>query len=241
MDLHERKLGKLPAIHDPRTLPLQRYATEDFSEFPSQRRWDTPIDNWGVMGNDQYGNCTFVTAFHKILNWKVNEHGLSAKPTDNEVIDFCRTQNALNGFNVLQRLKIWRKSGILGNRIWAYLSFNTADPANFKAVINAFGSADIGLAMPSGWRSQEIWGTGTGRAWRPGSWGLHSVPLVGYDADNFYCVTWGQIQPMTTAALLEYCDEAYAVLSPDWFSNDQLSPSGLDLPALCHDLHALTQ
>ena len=36
-----------------------------------------------------------------------------------------------------------------------------------------------------------------------------------------------------------YCDEAYAVLSPDWIGQAKLAPSGFDLAALEADLAAV--
>jgi hypothetical protein len=58
------------------------------------------------------------------------------------------------------------------------------------------------------------------------------VPLVGYDADNVYAVSWGQVIPMSWDALAYYSDEAYGLIDSTWIAKDATAPSGLDLNAL---------
>ncbi len=90
--------------------------------------------------------------------------------------------------------------------------------------------------MPSAWQSADVWGTGDGRRYSYASWGYHSVPLIGYDADYFYCVTWGRLQRLTHAAIERYCDEAFGLIDPVWLGEDNTTPTGLDLAALEADL-----
>ena len=45
---------------------------------------------------------------------------------------------------------------------------------------------------------------------------------------------------MTWGFLDAYCDEAWAILSPDWFNVKQKAPSGFDLAALQKDLEEIT-
>lgn len=70
----------------------------------------------------------------------------------------------------------------------------------------------------------------------PGSWGGHSVPVLAYDADGLTCITWGAKKRMTWDFFANYCDEAYAPLSPDWFNAQGKNPDGLDVNALEADL-----
>ena len=68
-------LGRVPSIRDPDTIPLRRLLAADIQPPPPERLWQTPISDWGVMGNNQYGNCVIVTAAHMLLNWRGNELG----------------------------------------------------------------------------------------------------------------------------------------------------------------------
>src|SRR5215831_19189031 len=64
------KLGKAPAIHDPRTLQLAKYipsgaipappASEDFAK---------KVNKWPMMLNDNLGDCTCACAGHMIQQW----------------------------------------------------------------------------------------------------------------------------------------------------------------------------
>lgn len=234
-----RQLGKLPPRIDPRTLALADYIKPGLPAFPDTRRWDIPIKDWGVMGNDQSGNCVIATAGHLLLNWRANELGDTRRLSDAEVLELSRQMGALRGYVVLNRLNYWRKKGMWGNRLWAYASIPTADYDAFRVGVNSFGGVDIGVAMPAAWQSSEVWNTGSGRNYRAGSWGLHSVPVVAYDPQYLYVVTWGKLIPMTYDALDAYCDEAYCLINPDWFAHDATTPSGFALDALHADLRAI--
>jgi hypothetical protein len=240
MILHQRRLGCIPSRRDPRTLQLARYLAADLPPPPDTRRWDTPVTRWGVQGNDRYGNCVICTAAHALQAWAANESGDKEPIADAAVIELSRQMGATNGYMILDRLIYWRKNEMWANRLWAFAAVNPTDPNLMRHAINSLGCADIALSMPAAWQSQEIWGTGSGRAFRPGSWGEHSVPLVGYDADHVYMVTWGAIQAMTWAALAEYSGEAYALINPEWIKADSQSPSGFDLEALHADLREVT-
>lgn len=42
------------------------------------------------------------------------------------------------------------------------------------------------------------------------------MPVVAYDSRSLTVVTWGALQTMTWGFWAAYCDEAYAILSPDY-------------------------
>jgi hypothetical protein len=74
----------------------------------------------------------------------------------------------------------------------------------------------------------------------PGSWGGHCVPAVAYFSDEtITCVTWGGLQNMTWKFWDAYCDEAYAVISPEWCSKNSCNPNGVNIKQLMADLSAL--
>jgi hypothetical protein len=57
--------------------------------------------------------------------------------------------------------------------------------------------------------------------------------------ETLTCVTWGERLKMSHNFFGDYCDEAYAVLSPDWLTAKGNSINGLNLAALQRDIAAL--
>ena len=55
---------------------------------------------------------------------------------------------------------------------------------------------------------------------------------------NLECVTWGRVQQMTAQFYAKYCDEAWAILSPEMLKAGK-SLEGFDLAQLQADLTAL--
>lgn len=234
-------LGRLPSTHDPRTLRLSRYLTAPLPPPPTAEMHHLGLDDWGVMGNNDYGNCVIVTAAHAIMHWYHATRGITAKIPDAKVISLSRQMGALNGYSILERNKFWRNAGMWNNTSAAFAQTASTDPTILRQVIHYFGCADVGLAMPRGWQNQDPWGTGRGPAYRKYSWGGHSVPLVGYDEQLFYCVTWGKIQRITPAALTAYCDESYALIDTAWLDATGRTPEQLDMAALEATLASVTQ
>lgn len=236
-----RQLGRLPSRHDRRTIQLANHYDATRADYPAARDWSTPVNTWGIQGNDQYGNCVIVTAAHALQTWRANELQRPEPISDNAVIQISRELGALHGFSILERNQIWQKKSLFGERLWLYAQINPHNQDLLKATINTFGCADLGIALALAWRSQEIWDTGRGRLYRPGSWGLHSVPIVAYDENTVTAVTWGNLQKISWKAVAEYCDECYALISPAWIAADAISPSGFDLPGLKQVLALVTQ
>jgi hypothetical protein len=229
----------LPSRDDSRTLRLDKYARRELLPQPKICLWQEAVGEWGVMGNNDYGNCVIATAGHAILSWSANAQLNDKRITDEAVVELSREMGALDGYNILNRLKWWRKKGMWGNYLWAFAAVDMTDRPLVQDAINAFGLCDIGLNLPRAWVDSEVWDVGTGREYRPDSWGGHSVPLVGYDESYVYCVTWGEVQPITWAALPYYSDEGYALIDPSWLAGGPVCPSGFDLVQLHADLKAL--
>lgn len=174
-----------------------------------------------------------------LLNWAANASRNKTPITDSAIIALSRDMGALHGYNILDRLKYWRRSSMFGNFLWAFAAVDLTNVEAVKSAVNAFGGLDIGVNLPSAWQDSDVWDIGSGRGYRPGSWGGHSVPIVGYDENYLFVSTWGEIVPMTWAALPVFCDEGYALIDPTWLANGAVTPSNYDLETLHRDLKAL--
>jgi hypothetical protein len=67
------------------------------------------------------------------------------------------------------------------------------------------------------------------------------VPVVAYDAHGLTVVTWGALKRMTWGFWQAYCDEAYALLSPDFLNASGVAASGFDLAQLNADLKTVAE
>lgn len=257
------KLGKLPPRIDSRTLRLAKYLGQQGTDrralppAPPAVDWTAKISSWPMMANDTLGDCTCAAAGHMIECWTANL-GDAFTPTSAQIIAaYSATSGYVsgdpatdNGAVELDVLNHWRQQGIAGHKIDAYAALDVAAASNrqnhecVKQAIAVFGGAYIGLALPLSAQQQDVWNVpspwshlrGQGA---PGSWGGHAVPVLAYDADGLTCITWGAKKRMTWDFFAQYCDEAYAPLSPDWLSQQGLDPSGLDFTQLQSDLSAL--
>ncbi len=209
---------------------------------------------WGMMDNDQLGDCTCAAAGHLIMEWTSNAQSKMVTPPDQQIVD---AYSAITGYNPttgandngaveLDVLNYWRQQGIAGHKILAFIALEPSNHTHIMDAVWIFGGCYIGVALPKSAQAQtsnkQPWSVspqGTGGDGAPGSWGGHAVPVVAYDSRGLTVVTWGALQTMTWGFWAAYCDEAYAILSPDFISKKggkTATPSGFDLAQLQADL-----
>lgn len=248
------RLGKLPHRHDPRTLQLARYvAPEALPPRPPAVDYTGFVQSWPVFANDRVGDCTCAAAGHMEELWGA----LAKRPQEVAEADVLAMYEAASGYDPatgandngaveLEVLKLWRSRGLAGRRIGAFASVDVGTEELIKDAVWLLGGVYIGVALPSGAQdqmAQRTWSLPTtGRAggrWTPGSWGGHAVNVTGFDAYGVRLVTWGQVFRMTWGFWRAYCDEAWAIVSPDMLDGSGLSPQGLDVQALNQDLARL--
>ena len=250
------RLGKKPPQPDPRDFLLSKYLTT-LPRIPAVRNWSEGVTDWGMLGNDVCGDCVPAAVAHTVMEMTNDADGPMVMPTTDQVISFYSTitgeegaaYNPANGANddgcvITDALNEWRKNGFLGHKLGAYAKVNLNDPKYMRAAIDLFGAVNIGVQLPITAQWQDTWfvsdPTLQGDA-APGSWGGHSVPLIGYNIEkkNFLCVTWGALKIIKWSFLPTYCDEAWALLSTDWTDGSKVAPSGFDLAQLQADLNNL--
>lgn len=249
-----RKLGKLPAR--PNAVALK------FSTFFNAAALPTPPAefghysvgaSWGMLGNDQYGDCVLAGAAHETMVWAF---------TGGKRVVFDETcvladYSALTGFtpsnpasdqgtDMQQAASYRRKVGVedmSGNRhlIDSYVAIDAGRADELALAVYLTGAAGVGLNLPSSAEDQFD----KGQPWTvvPGATieGGHYVPCVGRNSDgNYLVVTWGRLHAMTPKFYETYCDEALAYVSIEALRNN-LSPEGFDAEKLRGFLAAINQ
>jgi hypothetical protein len=252
IDRNQIRLGKLPYVHDDRNLKLADYLiSPKLPPLPDTYDWFRQVSGFGPMGNLEAGNCVIAGAGHMVQTWTANQ-GREVIIPDKDIIGLYSqltgydpaTGDNDNGLNVLAFLKFWRKTGVAGHKIGAFVQ---VDHRNHKVLAYAnylFGGVYCGLALPLTAKDQQIWDVTdlsfTGNA-EPGSWGGHCVNLGIHDPLGYVFSTWGEEQYATEPFVNAYCDEAYAIISQDFLDGKGLAPNGFDLDSLTKDLQAVTK
>jgi len=242
MTLH---LGKHDPVHDPRTLLLESYATT----LTAPTKVTAPTLPWGMLGNDTAGDCVFAGAGHETMLWN---HDACRPPVSITAQDALADYSAVTGYNpadpatdkgtsVLDAMRYRTATGIrdhAGHRhkLGAYAAMQPGHPDHLKYAVANLSAVGIGIQFPRSAMDQF----NAGRQWSVVSGspieGGHYIPIVGYTRYHVYCVTWGKVQAMTWGFLRRYCDEMWALLSPELLNAVGKTPAGLDLAALKADL-----
>lgn len=258
-----RKLGKRAPRHDPRTLKLKKYLTPKLPAPPLEMGYVDKVREWPMFLNDQLGDCVCAAMGHMVEQWTTYSAGQPAVVTNQDVLHLYQRIGGYvpghpetdNGCDMLTALKYWRKFGVTNgpnkHKIGAFVKVDETDRDEVTTAAWLFGSLFVGVQLPITaqlpdgappvWQVPKEGPNGDGS---PGSWGGHCIPIVGYS--NAYktkggnpgttVVTWGSTYSMTWPFLMNYVDEIWAVLSPDWFGANNKAPSGFDIAQLQADL-----
>lgn len=251
-DVERFKLGKLPYVHDNRNLKLADYLRpRELPPLPDTYDWFRRVSRFGPMGNLEAGNCVIAGAGHMIQTWTANQNHEVIIP-DADIIGLYSSLTGYdpatgandNGLNILAFLKFWRKTGVAGHKIGAFVQVSPHNHTQMAYANYLFGGVYCGLALPLTARDQMIWDVAdqslTGNA-APNSWGGHCVNLGIHDPLGYVVSTWGEEQYATGPFVNAYCDEAYAIISEDFFDGNGKAPNGFDLESLTKDLQAVTR
>lgn len=246
-----RKLGKKAPRLDPRTLKIERYFLPTLPPPPPRVDWSRGFAfDYGMMLNDTLGDCTEAKKGHAVQIWTLCNGRMVTVP-DSVVLAAYEADAGYvpgdpstdNGEDMLTNLNDWRANGFGGNALTAFASINFASFASISQCIYLFGLIDMGFNVPQSAMDQNA----AGQIWDVvaddgGIVGGHDVAVPMYDtaSQTLTCITWSMRQQMTWAFFLKYCDEAYALLSPDWVQRGGVDPSGFNMAALQGDLTAVT-
>jgi hypothetical protein len=267
VDHSQMALGKLAPKKDPRLLMLHNYLETALPPTPSVVNWAARVGygSYPMLKNDAVGDCTCAGALHLSQTWLDNT-GTSWTPTDDEALAAYTAITGYNpsdpstdqGAVEEDVLKYWRQTGIGGQKIQAFMGLDPSQADFIKHIQLAnylFGGTYLGISLPVSAQTGIIWDVvgdpKNDPSSQPGSWGGHCVPAIAHVVNSpgkapdgtaykpgCWVVTWGALKYMTWDFFTTYVDEAYAVLSLDWFNKSGIDPSGFREDALQQDLNA---
>lgn len=235
-----RRLGKHPKKYDRRTLQFARYLPKLPQPPVMIDRSSRLPSNIGMMGNDDYGDCTVAAAGHQIQSWSTYADRGTLTISDKEILAaYSIVSPNDQGAYLLDVLNLWRKTGVGGEKIEAFVELAMADVNQAKLAHQYFGGVYIGMSLPDT-NTFGPWDVSS-PTWRPNQGNGHAVVLLGYDdtKEMFKVATWGEVRDMSYDWFQKYCDEAYAVLDDLSLNAAGVSPSGFNFTALQNDLSHL--
>lgn len=203
-----------------------------------------PPHGWGMLGNDQCGDCTIAGIAHgqMLVDWATNRSipVFDAKCCMDQYYQL--TGGPDSGLDPVQVAKYWQQHGLLDvNNDPHHCRSYTAleNPQEAIEAAYCFGFSGLGLMIPDSAEAQfsagQVWDDLNGQ---PA--GGHYVPLVGRNSEgHLVVVTWGRLQAMTEAYLERYFMGGVAYTSADYMTSQGLSPEGYDFVQLDDDMAAL--
>lgn len=238
---HSRmKLGKLPRRYDPRTLQARKYLLTPLPPVKRECDWLSAVPSFPLYGNDVYSDCAIAAVGHMVQVWTANNKK-PVVPSEDEILRVYRVLSPDDdGCVLLKVLNYWRQNSICGSKLGAFAEVNPRDVNEVNVCLDIFGGLYAGAMLPNAAKTQDIWDVTQGPEGIFGSWGGHCIPFGKYDAHTLRCVTWGAAKDATWPWLVEYVDELYALISPDWLDGAGKTPEGLDLATLQKDLELVT-
>jgi hypothetical protein len=248
MALTSFKLGKKAKKFSRKALPLSNYMKVSSVAFPPVKAWERSIP-WGMLGNDTVGDCTIAGLLHLIMGWNAVAHaGTPVTFTTEQAISLY---TAITGYDpadsstdqgaaMTDVINYAIKNGFYGHQPTGFVTLDVTNTDMVKAAAYLFGGVYFGINVPA-----YIMNVPVGGSWSQPDGadtsieGGHAIYIPGYGRDGATLVSWGATYTFNWDFWGTYCDEAYALVSPDWIKASGVSPSGLDLAGLLADLAAV--
>jgi hypothetical protein len=205
---------------------------------------------WGMMLNDQLGCCVASDSGHELMLRTANA-GSIVIPSDSDVLALYEAVGGYvpgqpdtdQGCDEGTMCDYLVSTGLCGHKDAATVPIDPTNLDHLRWSVQLFGACRLGIIVDDRMLDEF----NSGQAWTqpadpndPNAGG-HDVPIVRYDKQYAYVVTWGQLQAVAwgLVANAAFLDEAHASVDADFVQTGGTGVSGFDLPTLLADLQAL--
>lgn len=239
------KLGKASAVYSAKDLLFTEFVEHKLQlnvapvNFGVER--SKLIQNWGMLANDEYGDCVWAGAAHEHLLWAtLGGHKVSFLP-ENVLSDYAAvtgfdpaTGDNDNGTMMRDAMNYRRKTGVLDSmghrhKIGGFCALEPGNWTQLLQALNIFDAVAIGVEVPSSamdqFRANKPWTVVAGSHVVGG----HYIPVISRPGQlTTKVVTWSRLQSMTQAFYSRYNDESYGLFSIETLVAGK-SPEGFNL------------
>ncbi|MDE2096445.1 MAG: hypothetical protein KGL39_04305 [Patescibacteria group bacterium] len=202
MDRVAGKRGRHSASHEPR-LALSAFRTSDTPTPPPFADVTGGITDWGMLGNDQYGDCgPAATEHNRMAKAGAPIPSITTTSTESLYFEYGLAQGEPGptpdqGVDNASWLKFLFDKGI----IEGYAEVNVANPDELKQAMIDFRGVIVGCCLTDSAEAEFQ----AGQPWnitpaeQPDASLGHDILLVAYGAGGYKFVTWGTEQLATVA------------------------------------------
>lgn len=249
--MEQFKLGKTAARPQSVKLKFSDYTTK-LPKAPATGGHMDLMSNapWGMLGNDQYGDCVWAGAAHETMLFNEEAKvGVAFTP-----VQVLGDYSAVTGFkpndpstdqgtDMQLAAKYRQDTGVLDvngirHKVGAYLALDKGNKAEIMQAIHLFSAVGIGIEFPDSAMTQfhagKDWTVVKGAKLEGG----HYIPGISYDQNFVYVVTWGKLIRANWAFIKKYMDEGVVYLSDEMLTGG-VSLEGFNLAQLQQDLAAI--
>ncbi len=207
----------------------------------------TPPIPWGMLGNDQVGDCVVAGGAHEHMIWSY----MGGKPLTFNTADVLKDFTGITGLppsplvgaDMQQAASYRQRVGLLGadkqrHKIGPYLELAPGNLRELYAAMYLFGAVGIALHLPSTaeqqFNNRQSWHIVGGGYWL----GYHYVPCVAVREGNIVIVTWGRMQAMRPSFYVANNVQSIVYLSDEALTGGK-SIEGFDRAALLTDMNLI--
>jgi len=217
-------LGPAPAISDD-------YVTSVTAQSPQ---------GWVCWWNDSLGDCVAEDSGHALMLRTANA-GSIVIPSAQDILGLYEAVGGYKpgdpstdrGCDESSMCQYLETSGLCGHRSAGSGPIDPARLDHIRWAVQIFGSCRLGItvtqSMMDAFSAGQPWEKVSGDVL-----GGHDVPVVRYDAEYAWVVTWGKLQPITWTLMGEsaFLEEANGEAWPDLCRAGGTAPNGFDLAGM---------
>ena len=240
------KYGRRPPKNSP-SLKLASFLTGNIPNHPSSEDYLSRLQNWQMLGNNQYGDCVAVTwaNMRRLVTATLSTENY---PTMDQVTALYKTQNPSfpaqdDGMDIQTCLEYLHDTGGPdGIKIVAFAKVNLSNLEEVRAALAIFGCLWIGINV----QQANVTQFSQGQPWdyvngSPKDGG-HSVIGGGYTgqaSDDVRFITWAEETGFTDSFWNNQVEEVWAVIWPEQLGSIEFQ-QGIDLNQLAVDYKEIT-
>lgn len=246
------RLGRKPAVHTRRTMRLGVAMHQALASLGSP----PPVSDdyvsavmkqsaagWICWWNNTLGDCVCEDSGHGLMLRTANASSIII-PTAQDILGLYEkvggfvpgNESTDQGCDETNMCRYLMTTGLCGQKAAATGPIDPTSMDHLKWAVQIFGSCRLGIVvdeqMEQQFSSGEPWTT-PAAANDPNAGG-HDVPIVKYDAEYAYVVTWGGLQPVTWSLVMQppFLEEAHCEAWADFARAGGTAPNGFDLAAM---------